>query len=203
MGEGGADLCVSSLIQVLTFPTLCTTFVIKVVWKPNQQKEGPVGHQDRWGFCVGSRPAWPPTCWVGRQVRQAAGGPCGSHANQLPPALPHGPEVPAKGPGGVGWGPLGSPETARQPGPRTHLPVLMVDEDVACAVVPQVRDLQAVRVADLGRLKGRIQMLDFHDGLGLLGLGSRQGLSARWLHTRRAVWLWASFLPSLGLGSLV
>lgn len=50
------------------------------------------------------------------------------------------------------------------------LPVLVVDEDVAGAVVLQVGDLQAVGVADLGWLEGGIQMLDLHDGLGLLGV---------------------------------
>lgn len=167
-------------------------------------KGGPRGAPGQMGVLRGAPPslARQRAGWEGRRVRPQ-GGPCGSHANQLPPALPHGPEVPRKGPWGSGLVAPGLSRDSRQPGPCTHLPVLVVNEDVPCAVVPQVRDLQAMRVAYLGRLKGRIQMLDLHDGLGLLGLGSRQGLSARWLHTCRAVWLWASFLPSLGLGSLV
>ena len=55
----------------------------------------------------------------------------------------------------------------------------MVDEDVSSTVVFQVGDLQAMRVTDLGRLEGGIQMLDLHDGLGLLGLGSKAG-PQRW-----------------------
>lgn len=140
--------------------------------------------------------------WEGRQVGRR-GDPVDRTPTSCLPLSHIDPRSPVKGPGGVGWWPLGSSETAWQPGPCTHLPILMVNEDVSCAVVPQVCDLQAVRVAYLGRLKGRIQMLDFHDGLGLLGLGSGQGLSASWLHTCCAVWLWASFLPSLGLDSLV
>ena len=46
----------------------------------------------------------------------------------------------------------------------------MVDKDVAGAVVLQVGDLQAVGVAHLGWLEGRIQVLNLHDGLRLLGL---------------------------------
>lgn len=57
--------------------------------------------------------------WEGRRVRPQ-GGPCGSHANQLPPALPHGPEVPRKGPWGSGLVAPGSPDsTAARP---LHLP---------------------------------------------------------------------------------
>lgn len=103
--------------------------------------------------------------------------------------------------------------------PRTHLPVLVVDEDVAGAVVLQVGDLQAVGVADLGWLEGGIQMLDLHDGLGLLGLGSKAGpqrqvgrepqapggrqggLCRCWPQISCAVWLCVSYLPSLGQAS--
>ena len=38
----------------------------------------------------------------------------------------------------------------------------MVDKDVPCAVVFQVGDLQAARVANLSRLEGSIEGLDFH-----------------------------------------
>lgn len=47
----------------------------------------------------------------------------------------------------------------------------MVDEDIPCAVVFQVGDLQAAGVADLGRLEGGIEGLDFHHRFGIPGLG--------------------------------
>lgn len=76
---------------------------------------------------------------------------------------------------GCEW--VGRPSSPPLPGsPRTHLPVFMVDKDVAGAVVLQVGDLQAVGVANLGWLEGGVQMLDLHDGLGLLGLEARVGL---------------------------
>lgn len=56
------------------------------------------------------------------------------------------------------------------PAHMPHLPILVIDEDVAGAVVLQVGDLQAVGVANLGRLEGGIQVLNLHDSLGLLGL---------------------------------
>lgn len=49
----------------------------------------------------------------------------------------------------------------------------MVDKDVPCAVVFQVGDLQAARVADLGRLEGGVEGLDFHHRFGIPGLGGR------------------------------
>lgn len=51
-----------------------------------------------------------------------------------------------------------------------HLAILVVDKDVASAVVLQVGDLQAVGVADLGWLEGGIQVLNLHDSLRLLSL---------------------------------
>lgn len=52
----------------------------------------------------------------------------------------------------------------------------MVDEDVPCAVVFQVGDLQAARVADLCRLEGGIEGLDLHHGFRVprLGGGGRE-----------------------------
>lgn len=52
-----------------------------------------------------------------------------------------------------------------------HLSIAVVNEDVPCAVVLQVGDLQAAGVADLGWLKGGVQGLDFHHRLGIPGLG--------------------------------
>lgn len=43
-----------------------------------------------------------------------------------------------------------------------YLSITVVDKDVPCAVVFQVGDLQAARVANLGRLEGGIEGLDFH-----------------------------------------
>lgn len=53
----------------------------------------------------------------------------------------------------------------------TDLCVAVVDEDVPCAVVFQVGDLQAARVADLCRLEGGIEGLDFHHGFWVPRLG--------------------------------
>lgn len=53
-----------------------------------------------------------------------------------------------------------------------YLAVLVVDEDVAGAIVLQVGDLQPMRVADLGRLESGVQVFHLHGGLWLLGLGT-------------------------------
>lgn len=50
------------------------------------------------------------------------------------------------------------------------LAILVVDKDVASAIVLQVGDLQAVGVADLGWLEGGIQVLNLHDSLRLLSV---------------------------------
>lgn len=46
----------------------------------------------------------------------------------------------------------------------------MVDKDVPCAVVFQVGDLEAAGVANLGRLEGGVEGLDFHQRFGIPGL---------------------------------
>ena len=51
-----------------------------------------------------------------------------------------------------------------------YLSITVVDKDVPCAVVFQVGDLQAAGVADLGRLEGGIESLDFHHRFGIPGL---------------------------------
>lgn len=86
--------------------------------------------------------------------------------------------------------------------PGTHLPVLVVDKDVAGAVVLQVGDLQAMGVADLGRLEGGVQMFDLHDGLGLLGLEARPCLSSGWAG-ERAVRSCGRWLCSVALGKVL
>lgn len=43
----------------------------------------------------------------------------------------------------------------------------MVDKDVSCAVVFQVCDLQAAGVANLSRLEGGIEGLNFHHCFGV------------------------------------
>lgn len=53
------------------------------------------------------------------------------------------------------------------------LSVAVVDEDVPCAVVFQVGDLQAAGVADLRRLEGGVEGLDFHHGFGIPCLGKK------------------------------
>lgn len=55
---------------------------------------------------------------------------------------------------------------------RAYLAILVVDKDVAGAIVLQVGDLQPMRVANLGRLESGVQVLHLHDGLWLLGLGT-------------------------------
>lgn len=45
--------------------------------------------------------------------------------------------------------------------------IAVVDEDVPCAVVFQVSDLQAAGVANLGWLEGGIEGLNFHHRLGI------------------------------------
>lgn len=52
-----------------------------------------------------------------------------------------------------------------------HLSIAVVDKDVPCAVVFQVGDLQAAGVANLGRLEGGIEGLNFHHRFGISGLG--------------------------------
>lgn len=81
-----------------------------------------------------------------------------------------------------------------QPPTHAHLPILVVDKDVSSAIVLQVGDLQTMGVTNLSWLEGCIQVLDLHDGLGLLGLQNRVILSleekgplAR-LRARRALW---------------
>lgn len=54
------------------------------------------------------------------------------------------------------------------------LGVAVVDEDVPCAVVFQVGDLQAAGVADLRRLEGGVEGLDFHHGFGIPRLGKKK-----------------------------
>ena len=43
----------------------------------------------------------------------------------------------------------------------------MIDKDVPCAVVFQVGDLQATGVANLSRLEGGIEGLNFHHRFGI------------------------------------
>lgn len=56
-----------------------------------------------------------------------------------------------------------------------HLSVAVVDKDVPCAVVFQVGDLQATGVANLGRLEGGIEGLNFHHRFGIPSLGGGEG----------------------------
>lgn len=57
-----------------------------------------------------------------------------------------------------------------------YLSITVIDKDVPCAVVFQVGDLQAAGVANLGRLEGGIEGLDFHHRFGIprLGGGTRE-----------------------------
>ena len=55
-----------------------------------------------------------------------------------------------------------------------YLSITVVDKDVPCAVVFQVGDLQATGVANLGRLEGGIEGLDFHHCFGIPGLGGER-----------------------------
>lgn len=55
------------------------------------------------------------------------------------------------------------------------LSVAVVDKDVPCAVVFQVGDLQAAGVANLGRLEGGIEGLNFHHRFGIPCLGRGGG----------------------------
>lgn len=87
-------------------------------------------------------------------------------------------------------------------GPRTHLPILVVNKDVAGAVVLQVGDLQAVGVANLGWLEGGVQMFNLHDGLGLLGLEARPWLSSRWAW-EQAVQSCGCWLGCVALGKVL
>lgn len=54
---------------------------------------------------------------------------------------------------------------------QCDLSVAVVDKDVPCAVVFQVGDLQAAGVANLGRLEGGIEGLNFHHRFGIPCLG--------------------------------
>lgn len=56
-----------------------------------------------------------------------------------------------------------------------HLSFAVVDKDVSCAVVFQVGDLQATGVANLGRLEGGIEGLNFHHCFGIPSLGGGGG----------------------------
>lgn len=56
------------------------------------------------------------------------------------------------------------------------LSVAVVDKDVPCAVVFQVGDLQAAGVANLGRLEGGIEGLNFHHRFGIPCLGRGGGI---------------------------
>lgn len=108
--------------------------------------------------------------------KQRGGGAASGHKDGPRGAAGHLPPAPLTYRGsGCEW--VGWPSSPPLPGsPRTHLPIFVVDKDVAGAVVLQVGDLQAVGVAYLGWLEGGVQMLDLHDGLGLLGLEARVGL---------------------------